>query len=42
VALKLMDQGYTNVHALSGGLDAWKDAGFPMAPLATQAPLRLM
>jgi rhodanese-related sulfurtransferase len=30
VARRLIDQGYTLVRPLAGGLDAWVDAGFPV------------
>jgi rhodanese-related sulfurtransferase len=26
----LMDQGYENVHAVLGGLEAWVAAGYPL------------
>jgi rhodanese-related sulfurtransferase len=30
VAQKLMDQGFTNIGALLGGLAAWQQAGLPI------------
>jgi rhodanese-related sulfurtransferase len=30
----LIDKGYTKVRPLTGGLDGWIDAGFPVADLA--------
>jgi Rhodanese-related sulfurtransferase len=30
VARQLIDQGFTVVRPLAGGLDAWIDAGFPL------------
>lgn len=32
VALTLVENGITNVSALLGGWDAWKDAGLPVEP----------
>jgi PQQ-dependent catabolism-associated CXXCW motif protein len=34
-ALRLLGMGYTNVLWYRGGVDAWFDAGFPMARLTT-------
>jgi rhodanese-related sulfurtransferase len=28
VAKKLINRGYRNIRPLSGGIDAWRDAGF--------------
>jgi rhodanese-related sulfurtransferase len=33
VALELMRRGFLNVHPLIGGLDAWRGAGGPVAPM---------
>jgi rhodanese-related sulfurtransferase len=30
VAQELIGRGYKNVHPLSGGFDAWRDAGAPL------------
>jgi rhodanese-related sulfurtransferase len=30
----MIDQGYTNVKAILGGVEAWKRAGFPLEPAA--------
>ena len=30
VALELIDKGYTDVKALKGGFNAWKDASYPL------------
>jgi rhodanese-related sulfurtransferase len=30
VAQTLADQGFSNVHPLYGGFDAWRDAGYPL------------
>jgi len=30
LAQELMDHGFKNVHALYGGFDAWKTAGYPV------------
>jgi rhodanese-related sulfurtransferase len=32
VALALEDHGFTDVHPLIGGFDAWKEAGLPVEP----------
>jgi hypothetical protein len=32
VALQLREQGFTEAHALLGGLDAWRSAGYPVEP----------
>jgi rhodanese-related sulfurtransferase len=32
VALALMEAGFDDVHALYGGLEAWKKAGGPTEP----------
>jgi len=32
VALLLMKNGVTRVRPLAGGIDAWRDLGFPMTP----------
>jgi rhodanese-related sulfurtransferase len=32
VALKLMENGWKNVHPLYGGFDAWRQAGYPVEP----------
>jgi len=29
-AVRMANYGYTNVHTLSGGIDAWEQAGYPM------------
>jgi rhodanese-related sulfurtransferase len=36
VAQELEDQGLKDVHALHGGFDAWKRAGFPLEPRVAQ------
>jgi rhodanese-related sulfurtransferase len=33
VALHAAAIGFSNVHPLSGGLDGWRQAGFPVEPL---------
>jgi rhodanese-related sulfurtransferase len=32
VALKLMENGWKNVHPLYGGFDAWRQASYPVDP----------
>jgi len=32
VAQELADRGFTDVHPLVGGFDAWLDAGYPVEP----------
>ncbi len=32
MALELTEQGFKDVHALLGGLDAWIDEGYPVEP----------
>jgi rhodanese-related sulfurtransferase len=32
LALKLMENGWKNVHPLYGGFDAWRQAGYPVEP----------
>jgi rhodanese-related sulfurtransferase len=32
VAQVLLEQGWADVHALYGGLDAWQRAGYPVEP----------
>jgi rhodanese-related sulfurtransferase len=34
VARKLIDEGFTVVRPLAGGLDGWVDAGFPVVDVA--------
>ncbi len=36
VALRIMGLGFTSVYVLCGGLDAWKEAGFPLRSLRRQ------
>jgi membrane protein DedA with SNARE-associated domain/rhodanese-related sulfurtransferase len=38
MALLLNRHGYRNVHPLSGGLEAWRQAGFVVEPLRVEAP----
>jgi rhodanese-related sulfurtransferase len=35
VALQLRQLGFSKAFALTGGFDAWKDAGLPLEALAT-------
>jgi membrane protein DedA with SNARE-associated domain/rhodanese-related sulfurtransferase len=37
-ALLLARHGYTNVHPLCGGLEAWREAGFDVEPVHVDAP----
>src|SRR5262245_48823691 len=39
MALLFDRHGYKNVHPLSGGLEAWRQAGFLVEPLRVEAPL---
>jgi rhodanese-related sulfurtransferase len=32
----LIDQGFTLVRPLAGGLEAWADAGYPVEAIATE------
>jgi rhodanese-related sulfurtransferase len=32
VAQELMDRGLTDVHYITGGFDAWREAGYPLEP----------
>jgi 3-mercaptopyruvate sulfurtransferase SseA len=32
VAQQLLDRGWTGVRAMLGGLDAWRQAGYPVQP----------
>ncbi len=32
IAEKLIAQGYWNAHPLEGGIDAWREQGFPIEP----------
>jgi rhodanese-related sulfurtransferase len=36
VALLLMRRGITRIRPLAGGLDAWRELGLPLAPLAVE------
>ena len=36
MALQLRQLGFSNSFALTGGFDAWKDAGLPLEALATR------
>jgi rhodanese-related sulfurtransferase len=38
VALQLARRGITRVHPLEGGVEAWRDRGFPVDPVVTPAP----
>lgn len=31
MAEQLVNEGYVNVRVLDGGVDAWREAGYPMA-----------
>jgi membrane protein DedA with SNARE-associated domain/rhodanese-related sulfurtransferase len=37
-ALRLSSHGFKGIHPLSGGLEAWRQAGFAVAPLAIGSP----
>ena len=37
MALRLRELGTANAFALTGGLDAWKEAGYPVEPLRSGA-----
>jgi rhodanese-related sulfurtransferase len=34
VAQALSEHGFVDIHALSGGFDAWQQAGYPLEPKA--------
>ena len=37
VGQELLDRGFKNVHALYGGFDAWRDAGYPVESKETRS-----